>query len=99
MVEDAEPLDDIAAVIVACKVARKKAADWKSSGDHLAGQIKAILDERGITEGSVDGKNIVHYKTPKPSKKFQEARFAHDHPELYEQYCEDVPNAARLVIE
>lgn len=45
-----------------------------------------------------EGRSLVTWKTPKPSKKFDSKQFAQDYPELASQYQVEIANSRRFVV-
>jgi len=45
-----------------------------------------------------EGRSLITWKTPKPSKKFDSKQFMQDHPDLAAQYQVEIANSRRFVV-
>lgn len=78
------------------KTVKEEIANLKTSQARLEDEIKFhMLDNETVT---YDRRKIISWKSSKESNKFNEAKFALEHPELYQQYLEKKSGTRRFLV-
>lgn len=80
------------------KELKEELAAMEAKKKELEAEIKTAMGEAGILADPRTGQTLATWKAAKDGKKFNEKRFAQEHPQLHAQYLENVAGTRRFML-
>jgi hypothetical protein len=89
--------DEIIDLCMQLSVAKGDAKQAEILKDGIQADVQRFMQDAANLIGP-DGNPLATWRTAKPSMKFDEKRFAADHPALHQQYQREQPGSRRFLL-